>query len=501
MQYKTLKEDFYWESTNSAVTSITYTISDGDYVFYYGRAVKSPSDTYVRINVSRIIRDYLENDMPDFRDYDGVVVNHPDAMKTFVMRYATSGIEMASYKVLMDYEDVWGGGEMLLSEPVNAHADPRQKIFFGACSKDAGDITIDVPSEYDDDYLTFEVLSGGTLRWVCNETGYERSVSYSKDGGETWTTITSVVEPEGGDAPTLRLNAGDIVKWRGAGPYGAHAYVKGSYFWASSDLIINVYGNIASMSSWERDYCPTYQFLGFFSDVKNIVSAENLIIPYKRIGKEAFLYAFTGCEMLEKTPKYLPASIVGESGYANMFAGCESITSMPDLPAMDIGEFAYEGMFAGCTNLTSIPRTLPALVLQKCCYAGMFGGCESLTEAPVLPATILADGCYSNMFVGCIGLTKAPDLPAPRAVNNCYFSMLRDCENIAYIKCLLTSFDSAGSDFLTYWVENVSPTGTFYKDPSVSVRSEDNPNGFWPVCVTGLFHDSGIPCGWDVEDA
>lgn len=499
MQYKSLKDDFYWVYQNSAVTSTTFTISDGDYTFYYGRAVKSPSETYLRINVGRLIRDYVWNEMPDFRDYDGVIVPHPDAMKVFVMRYAESGNEMERYNVLMDYEDVWDGTQMVLSEPVNTHADPRQKIFIGNCTKNDGTITIDVDDEYEGDYLTFEVVSGGTLYWGCRETGYERTIGYSMDNGETWTYITSVEEDQG-DSPILRLSAGDIVKWKGSGPYGKSNGDQCSYFASYDNLIVKVYGNIASMSSWNDSSCPAGQFAGIF-DGLDIVTAENVVIPYKTIGSNAFHRAFRHCSNMVKGPRYLPATTIGDNGYSNMYEGCTSLVEAPDLPALSIGEGCYYAMFNLCESLTKVPKILPASTLARSCYGSMFAGCASITEAPVLPATTLTPYCYSSMFSSCARLSKAPDLPASFARDSCYARIFYNCTSLSYIKCMLTSFASGESNFISDWVHGVPYEGVFYKDHSASIRTEENPNGFWVVCPTGFSEDSGIPCGWEVRDA
>lgn len=66
-------------------------------------------------------------------------------------------------------------------------------------------------------------------------------------------------------------------------------------------------------------------------------------------------------------------------------------------------EYCYNEMFDGCTSLTTAPE-LPATTLGKYCYYSMFRGCTSLTTAPELPATTLADSCYHGMFYNCISL-------------------------------------------------------------------------------------------------
>ena len=65
-----------------------------------------------------------------------------------------------------------------------------------------------------------------------------------------------------------------------------------------------------------------------------------------------------------------------------------------------MGNYCYSNMFYGCTSLTTAPE-LPATTLDGYCYLTMFQGCTSLTSAPALPATTLAEGCYWFMFNGC----------------------------------------------------------------------------------------------------
>ena len=59
----------------------------------------------------------------------------------------------------------------------------------------------------------------------------------------------------------------------------------------------------------------------------------------------------------------------------------------------------------------SDPLILPAVTAANC-YMDMFLGCTSLTTAPELPATTLADKCYFRMFHSCSGLTSLPSLPS-----------------------------------------------------------------------------------------
>ena len=156
------------------------------------------------------------------------------------------------------------------------------------------------------------------------------------------------------------------------------------------------------------------------------------------------------------------------------------------LPAIELPSHCYYSMFYGCTSLTTAPRILPATTLTNYCYEMMFRDCPNLTTTPELPATTLARYCYNFMFAGCTSLVTAPELPATTVVDYCYTGMFRDCTNLNYIKMLATDMTINGC--LYQWVDGVSSTGTFVKNPALS---ED-------TIGRGI---SGIPEGWIVVDA
>lgn len=85
----------------------------------------------------------------------------------------------------------------------------------------------------------------------------------------------------------------------------------------------------------------------------------------------------------------LPATTVGDYGYADMFDGCTYLKdaehgaeTAPELPATKIGKFAYENLFSGWKNLKKAPN-LPAKELAEGCYNSLFDGCSSLDEIHV----------------------------------------------------------------------------------------------------------------------
>lgn len=175
-------------------------------------------------------------------------------------------------------------------------------------------------------------------------------------------------------------------------------------------------------------------------------------------------------------------SLTAGSAFRCFFKDCTGLTSVENLilPAISLSDNCYSELFRNCTSLTT-PPVLPATTLAPYCYRSMFNGCTSLQTAPELPARTLAIYCYTWMFRDC-PITKAPDLLATNRVNGAYSSMFYNCTNLNLVKCMLLS--DSGTTIGNDWLYNVSPTGTFFK----------NPNSTWERSARG------IPEGWTVID-
>ena len=212
-------------------------------------------------------------------------------------------------------------------------------------------------------------------------------------------------------------------------------------------------------------------------------NAGNLILPATTLTNNCYSNMFTFDTSLVTAPE-LPATTLKDSCYSSMFQGCTSLVTAPALPATNLAFGCYQSMFYGCTSLFNAPA-LPATTLASGCYNGMFNGCTSLVNAPALPSTTLAVYCYQNMFQGCTSLVNAPVLSATTLKNSCYNSMFYNCSSLNYIKCLAT--DISASNCTNNWVDSVATSGTFVKAATM-----EN----W---TTGS--SSGIPLGWDVENA
>ena len=299
------------------------------------------------------------------------------------------------------------------------------------------------PFSYANEYLTFVAKESGTFTFTPQN---DNVISYSTDGGETWTEGNSVA-----------VNNGDEVMWKGTMTPTLYNGI-GKF---SSTAEFNVQGNAMSLLygdnyKGETDLTDKNSFYQLFANNKKVINAENLS---------------------------LPATTLAEGCYSSMFGGCTNLTTVPVLPATTLTIDCYQFMFGGCTNLTTAPE-LPATTLASNCYGSMFQGCTSLTTAPELSATTLASYCYQFMFSGCTNLTTAPELPAETLAEGCYGNMFYGCTSLNYIKAMFTTEPTWSRT--QNWVSGVAATGTFVKNSAAQ----------WDV--SGV---NGVPDGWTVQTA
>ena len=320
------------------------------------------------------------------------------------------------------------------------------------------------PVPYERQYLTFEIISGGSINWVGRTN--TNIIEYKVNNG-AWTQLG------GQTRQFITVNTGDIVKFRGDNAaYGSSqipAYGSFNYDTILSSPIATykAYGNVMSLISSTgftglTSFSANYALCGLFSGgtmeedgvYHGLVDVSNLVLPATGLTLGCYMY---------------------------MFKGCTSLTAAPVLPATALTDSCYLSMFQGCSGLTQAPA-LPATTLANSCYNSMFRNCTSLTQASALPATTLAINCYSNMFAGCIRLTTAPELLATTLANNCYAGMFSGCTTLNTITCIASI---KGTSYTNNWVKNVASTGTFYKDAN----------------ATGWTRGAnGIPSGWTVQD-
>ena len=268
--------------------------------------------------------------------------------------------------------------------------------------------------DYSTQYLTFEVVEGGTIEFVATDASGSKTISYSLDDGQTWTDLTTATsyQPMGGT-----LSAGDKVLVKGRNnTYASND--RGFYNHFASTAKINVYGNIMSLISGDnfvdnKTLTGINTFYRLFADNARLLSAKHLILSATKLTNYCYAY---------------------------MFWNCPNFKTAPELPAMTLADYCYYQMFLNSTNLVNIPS--------------------------ILPATTLVTGCYSNMFHNCYSLTTAPELPATTLIENCYNAMFNGCLKLNYIKAMFTTTPT--STYTANWVSGVAATGTFVKNASAT---------------------------------
>ena len=306
----------------------------------------------------------------------------------------------AKYKITVaegteDAENWTVPAEAAAGSPVTATYNGTKKVkSVKAVKKSAVDPKYATP-------LTIEAITPGNI----SVSGLREGFQYSKNGGAK----TAVTNDE------IVLNAGDKVQFYGNGT--SITYYQGTNITGIGDgFTCKVYGNIMSLVDEEGFATATtlsegYTFAGLFFGFNTLTDASGLL---------------------------LPATQLAENCYYEMFRGCSSLTTAPELPAETLAASCYYYMFYKCSALTAAPA-LPAETLAENCYNQMFRDCSSLTTAPELPAETLVSSCYRSMFMNCTALTASPVLPAETLVENCYYQMFSNCRKLATVTCLATS--------------------------------------------------------------
>ena len=197
--------------------------------------------------------------------------------------------------------------------------------------------------------LTFDIISSGTIYWKTTDNSFTKTISYSKDNGLTWNSITPT---ESGTS--ISVESGDEIMFRGNNSAYSNGMSNYNNFSSSAGTKFNVRGNIMSLID------------------------ENNYTGITSISSDCFWHLFMGCTGLVSAEKLL-------------------------LPIKTLANGCYIGMFYECTSLTVAPE-LPATTLAPYCYRNMFEGCTSLTKAPELPAQLLVNSCYEYMFYNCTSL-------------------------------------------------------------------------------------------------
>lgn len=199
--------------------------------------------------------------------------------------------------------------------------------------------------------LSFRVLTSGVIPWKALGSNQTKTISYSKDYGTTWSSITSTSA-----GVSISVNAGDKVMFKGTN--AQYALDKNNYSgFEGGTATYNIEGNIMSLIGGDNftattSFTTTYVFCSLFKK-SNAVSAKNLILPVPTLTEACYRAMFSYATGLTETPKILPATTLAKDCYWYMFEYC-GIYKSPELPAKTLAQTAYCFMFACCSNLNYI---------------------------------------------------------------------------------------------------------------------------------------------------
>lgn len=350
------------------------------------------------------------------------------------MRYIKSYPNVGAVETALD--------NSTLGRPYVAYVEDGQYILWDEPEKD-----------YNNMCLTFNVISGGTIYMSKKVNDLE----YQVNNG-SWTSVSD-------SAITFNTSAGDRISFRGLNTAYTSNYSDNVSPTVSSSTECRFEAEGNMMSIIDKDNYMTLDgvnrgvFCHFFRRCSGLTSVENLVLPATTLRGGCYFGLFRECINLEKSVKELPALSVPEYGYKSLYEACPKLVTVPIIRATAwTGTVCAQGMFNVCGSLSATPVLNLVSVTGHQAFSLTFGSCTSLTQVNItFPETIP----NSNLF---------------------FNGMFQGCTSLANITCLTSNpYESAFAG----WVKNVSPTGTFVK----------NPNATWP---TGT---SGIPEGWTITNA
>lgn len=117
MIYAPIWKDTYY---TSPVDRLDYSILLGDSVIYSGIARRMPNTNNLSVNINKLVRDYLRQDIESLVEGSGSTQINSDAYGDFTLVDSDGNI-LEEYGFLYDYDKghQWSGGSVTLSIPVN----------------------------------------------------------------------------------------------------------------------------------------------------------------------------------------------------------------------------------------------------------------------------------------------------------------------------------------------------------------------------------------------
>ena len=206
-----------------------------------------------------------------------------------------------------------------------------------------------------DDYLTFEILSSGTIAWG------DKSYAYSKNGQSWVRPSEGYVSVSAGDKVRMTAGWNDSSEWQ---------RINSLRSFSGSTASFNLSGNVASLifhTGFANEHLYGHStFNGLFAGTK-VVDASALKVPMIFTHQGYLKEMFSGCTMLTAMPdlticEHIPVPSIyceqPEGTYEEMFSGCTTLAVADKLPifkdSSNVGDIALRNMFNGCSLLSSI---------------------------------------------------------------------------------------------------------------------------------------------------
>lgn len=283
--------------------------------------------------------DHTENVTLDPLEYTVTITPEPSNATVII-----NGNETNTYTGVYGNEIVW---------EVSAAGFETQTGSFTLVEDVNLEIVLEEESQLDK-YLTFDILSNGTIVWKHGG-GAAKTIQYSKNDG-AWTSITST-----SNGATINVQSGDSVRFKGANTQYGNSSLNNSCRFSGGTATYNMSGNIMSLVGGDNFASLTslssqYAFAGLFFQNGNYgpVDASRMVMPATSLNQSCYSNMFYQCRSLVKAPKLLPATTLSQGCYSSMFDGCNNLVTAPELPAGTLQPYSYLGIFSGCSSLNYI---------------------------------------------------------------------------------------------------------------------------------------------------
>ena len=253
-----------------------------------------------------------------------------------------------------------------------------------------------------DDYLTFDILSDGYVSFKSYMPSVStKAIEYRINGHGGWKTLDSADE----EGTRFYAHTGDVVQFRGQNSeYSAW----GAVTKFNTSVRYNARGNIMSLIdsvnfSALTEITENGALSNLFSQ-SDVVDVSELILPATTLHQNTYANLFAGCTQLISVPQMAVAASTGYGSYWHMFNGCTSLVDASSITIQAVGQFSCTKMFGGCTALRHGP-SINTSSLPDQCFQEMFSGCDVLNSVSfVTTATAAGEYSCNKMFYGCSGL-------------------------------------------------------------------------------------------------